>query len=74
MKEGSFNLRKFCSNSMLLQTTIDKSEPSNSLPIPLTLDLVEADESYASATLGTTHGQFPDEHWAFDGTPFKMSL
>ena len=47
LKEGGFNLRKFCSNSTLLQMKIDSQEVHDkSVP-------TQTDETYASSTLGS---------------------
>ena len=45
LADGGFNLRKFYSNSALLQMKVDNQETPNSEP--------SADESYAGDTLGT---------------------
>ena len=49
LKEGGFNLRKFCSNSLLLQVRLDV-EPGNQAPNQ-PRELAESDEAYASSTL-----------------------
>ena len=57
MKGAGFNLCKFNSNSTILQAIVNQNETSDSQPISTTSKLIEADESYASATLGTSHEQ-----------------
>lgn len=53
LKKGGFHLRKFHSNSPLLQMTINKPEIPPEQPTSDTLEPSEANESYASATLGS---------------------
>ena len=52
LKEGGFNLRKFCSISSFLQMMIDKQETSDPPTVSTTL---EVDETYASSTFGSGH-------------------
>lgn len=50
-KKGGFNLRKFCSNSRLLQMRINYEENLSCQTVPMTTGLTETDETYASAIL-----------------------
>ena len=52
LKEGGFNLRKFCSNSVMLQTRIDSDEGLPNCRVPSTAPVEEAEESYVGSTLG----------------------
>ena len=54
LKEGGFRLRKFCSNSMMLQSTVEREENQNPHHVSPALCLNETDETYASITLGTS--------------------
>lgn len=55
LKKGGFNLRKFCSNSRLLQMRIKNYEENLSCQtVPTTTGLTETDETYASAILRST--------------------
>ena len=49
LKDGGFNLRKFCSNSLLLQTKVDGDLGNQSPNQPR--ESAESDETYASSTL-----------------------
>ncbi len=52
LKEGGFNLRKFCSNSALLQMRVDTEEVPTK-PVGLSTEHTEeAEETYVSSTLG----------------------
>ena len=50
LKDGGFNLRKFCSNSLLLQARVD-ADLGNQAPNQ-SRESVELDETYAYSTLG----------------------
>lgn len=50
LKDGGFNLRKFCSNSLLLQAKVDGDQGTQSPSQPR--KSAESDETYASSTLG----------------------
>jgi hypothetical protein len=77
LKQGGFNLRKFRSNSAMLQMMIDQPEMSNS---STTAPKFDVDETYASATLGSTHDQHCGEskvlgvRWNVDTDQLVMSL
>ena len=51
LQEGGFNLRKFCTNSVLLQVKIDSEEASSSQSSAKTK---EVEETYSSPTLSPT--------------------
>lgn len=76
LKQGGFNLRKFRSNSSMLQLRID-GQPSSDQP---TAPEFEADETYACATLGSTIEQQCGEskvlgvRWNVDTDQIVMSL
>ena len=77
LKQGGFNLRKFRSNSSMLQLMIDSQEmPDPSAGNPN----FEIDETYASATLGSTLKQHCGEskvlgvRWDVAADQLVMSL
>ena len=51
LKDGGFNLRKFCSNSVLLQAQVDEEDTTTTQPSPLE-PTGEWEETYTSSTLG----------------------
>ena len=56
LKEGGFNLRKFVTNSDLLQKMIEEKECSSLMtPVQHCHILTGEDESYTKSTLGSTH-------------------
>ena len=80
LKQGGFNLRKFCSNSVLLQTMINKQENPEPQSTSVTPVLTEADETYASVTLRANNDQRSGERrvlgirWNISSDEFVMSL
>ena len=80
LRKGGFNLRKFCSNSALLQMMIDRQENLEPKSTPHTPELTEADETYASVTLGSSNDQHFGERrvlgvrWDVSSDEFVMSL
>ena len=51
LKNGGFNLRKFCTNSVMLQTRIDAAEVVPSEETVLPSSATETEDSYVSSTL-----------------------
>ena len=58
LKEGGFNLRKFCSNSAMLQMRIDVEEVCGRQPASTTTHTEEAEETYVSSILGPCQDTF----------------
>ena len=77
LKAGGFNLRKFCSNSVLLQMQIDASEAPDQHIHP---HIGEAEETYVSSTLGPSHEEHSEERkvlgvrWDIATDRFVISL
>ena len=60
MMEGAFNLRKFCTNSTLLQMKIDREKALTDQTFT-TSSTGEADETYSSSTLCPSQNTQPGE-------------
>ena len=61
LREVGFHLRKFHSNSLLLQMTVDRQETPDNQPASTAPKTTETDESYASSTLGYSEHPCPGE-------------
>ena len=79
LKEGGFNWRKFGPNSGKLQMRIDRQESSD-LQAASAMKSQEMEETYVSATLGSSHEQHFGERkvlgvrWDIASDDFVMSL
>ena len=80
LKEGGFNLRKFCSNSAMLQMRIDVDEACGQQPASTTTHTEEAEETYISSILGPCQEMHSGERkvlgirWDIATDQFNMSL
>lgn len=78
LKEGGFNLRKFCTNSTSLQMKMDREASTDQTPNASKTG--EADETYSSSTLCPSQNTQPGERkvlgirWDVSVDQFVMSL
>ena len=62
LSHGSFNLRKFVTNSASLQALVDSQEAAGTPGTKSEAQVMEADETYVKATLPASTYKHPAEH------------